>query len=194
MAVRAYYLPANPASAIDASRPVSVEQLNALGWKISFVGGGYNEIEQAGRKLAQNLGYPVTQEGCIVPFSFDLAKNAAAMTPQMTALLMKGVEINNSHICVANGGFVALTGGSPYFDVEDVTTAGWVRIHLVAGMLVGVPPGAKYRVPFNEQNRGAVGFMFFKETISNIGLLVKNEIDNHPARRAYLNAQALGKA
>ncbi|KAF9050902.1 hypothetical protein BDP27DRAFT_1373573 [Rhodocollybia butyracea] len=83
MSVRAYYLPANPASAIDASHPVSIEQLDALGWKILSVSGGPNEIEQAGRKLAQKLGYPITQEGCVVPFNFDLAQNAATMTPEV---------------------------------------------------------------------------------------------------------------
>ncbi|KAF9027361.1 hypothetical protein BDP27DRAFT_1376001 [Rhodocollybia butyracea] len=138
MSVRAYYLPANPASAIDASHPVSIEQLDALGWKI--------------------------------------------------------LSVRKTNICVANGGISAITGGSGYFDLEDVTTAGWVRIHVVPGTLIRVPTGAKYRVPFNEQNRGVAGIIFFKETIFNIGLLVKGEIDNHPARRSYLNAQALGKA
>ncbi|KAF9037911.1 hypothetical protein BDP27DRAFT_1435527 [Rhodocollybia butyracea] len=90
--VRAYYLPADSTSDIDASHPVSVQQLNALGWKLSHVGDSHDEIEQGGRKLAQELGFPVTQKGCIIPFSFNPEKNAAMMDPEMVALLMKAVE------------------------------------------------------------------------------------------------------
>lgn len=81
--IRAYYLPANSASAIDTSHQASVEQLNTLGWRISSVGGGPDEIEESGRKLAQELRFPVTQEGCVVPFNCDLEKNAATMTPEV---------------------------------------------------------------------------------------------------------------
>ncbi|KAF9065778.1 hypothetical protein BDP27DRAFT_1366164 [Rhodocollybia butyracea] len=192
--IRAYYLPADPASEIDTSHPVSVEELNALGWKMFSVGGSHDEIEQAGQKLAQKLGYPVTQEGCIIPFNLELEKNAAAMAPEMATLLMKAAEVasENSNICVTNGVVAAVTSGSPYLDVEDIIAAGWVRIHVGAGTLFCVPTGAKYRVTFNEQNRDATGIAFFKETISNPGLLVKKEIDNHPARQAYLS-QVLGQ-
>jgi hypothetical protein len=44
---------------------------------------GHDEIEQAGRKFALKLGYPVTQVGCIVSFSFDFEKNAATMAPEV---------------------------------------------------------------------------------------------------------------
>ncbi|KAF9065782.1 hypothetical protein BDP27DRAFT_1366167 [Rhodocollybia butyracea] len=186
--IRAYYLPTDSASDIDASHPVSVQQINALGWKISSVAGGRDEIEQAGQKIAQELGFPITQDGCIVPFNFDVEKNTA---PEMATLLTKAAE-NLSDICIANAAVVVVTSGSLYLDVEDVTAAGWVRIHFGAGTLYCVPAGAKYRVPLTEQNRGGAGIVFFKETIFNQGLLVKKDIDNHPARRAYLN-EVLGQ-
>ncbi|KAF9065777.1 hypothetical protein BDP27DRAFT_1424522 [Rhodocollybia butyracea] len=184
--IRAYYLPAETASDIDASQPVSVEQLDTLGWKISSVGESLDEIEQASRKIAQELGFPITEEGCIVPFSFDLGRNAATMDPEMAALLRKLAEVENSDICFENGVIVVVTSGNHYIDVEDVTTGGWIRIHSGGGMLYRVPTGAKYRVAFNEQNRGIVGIAFLKETISNHGLLLEKEIDDHPARQVYL--------
>ncbi|KAF9065757.1 hypothetical protein BDP27DRAFT_1366149 [Rhodocollybia butyracea] len=190
--IHAYYLPADSTSAIDASHPVSVEQLSTLGWKLSSVGGGPDEIELAGRKVAQELGFPVTQEGCIVPFNFDLEINAATLAPEMAAILMKVAELENSDICLTNEAAVAITSGNLCIDVEDVTTAGWVRIHSGAGTLYRLPIGAKYRVAFDEKNRATAGVVFYKETISNVGWLVNKEIDNHPARQAYL-AQVLGQ-
>ncbi|KAF9065759.1 hypothetical protein BDP27DRAFT_1424506 [Rhodocollybia butyracea] len=187
--IRAYYLPADSVPAIDASHPVSIEQINALGWKILSVGGGQDEIEQAGQKIAQELGFPITQEGCIVPFNFDAEKNAA---PKMALLVTKVAEVESSDICLANGAVVAITSGNIYIDVEDVTTSSWVRIHCDTGTIYCVPAGAKYRLPFNEQTKGTTGIGFFKETISNHGLLVKKEIDSHPARQAYL--KVLGQA
>ncbi|KAF9065783.1 hypothetical protein BDP27DRAFT_1366168 [Rhodocollybia butyracea] len=163
--IRAYFLPADSASAIAA---VSIEQLDALGWKILSVAGGHDEIEQAGQKFAQELGFPITQEGCIIRFDLDIEKKRSD---------------NGSR---ANGVVAAVTSGSPCIDVEDVTAPGWVRIHLSGGTLLSTPSGAKYRVSFNEQNKGAKGIALFKETISNHGLLVNKEIDSHPARQAYL--------
>ncbi|KAF9065756.1 hypothetical protein BDP27DRAFT_1549098 [Rhodocollybia butyracea] len=171
--IRAYYLPTNSTSPIDASHPVSVKHLNALGWKLLSVGDNYNEIEQASRKLAQELGFPVTQEGCMVPFHYDLAKNSPTVDPEMVALLTKLVEVDDSNICLANEALVVVTSGSRYLDVEDVTTAGWIRIHFVTGMLVCVPTGAKYRLALDERNRKATGIAFFKETVSNTGSPVK---------------------
>ncbi|KAF9062322.1 hypothetical protein BDP27DRAFT_1336779 [Rhodocollybia butyracea] len=104
----------------------------------------------------------------------------------MAGLLMKVAEVNNGDVCYANDVVVAVTSGNPYIDVEDVTTAGWIRIPLGAGALYSVPIGAKFRLPINEQTKGTMGSGFFKETVSNHGLLVKEEIDNHPARQAYL--------
>ncbi|KAF9037909.1 hypothetical protein BDP27DRAFT_1435525 [Rhodocollybia butyracea] len=189
--VRAYYLPTDSTSAIDASGPpVSVEQLDALGWKISNVGDSPDEVEQAGRKLAQELGFPVTQKGCSLPFSFNPEQNAAMMDPEMVALLMKAVKVNNGDMGFANEFVIAITNGAkPYFDVEDVATAGWIRVHFAVGrFVISAPTGAKFRLPFDEHNRESVGTVFFKETLSNHGLLVKEEIDNHPARKAYVNA------
>ncbi|KAF9063091.1 hypothetical protein BDP27DRAFT_1368291 [Rhodocollybia butyracea] len=186
-AVTAYYLPADSASAIDTSHRVSVEQLNRLGWRISSVGGGTDEIEQAGRKLAQKLGLPVTKEGCVVPF--NLEKDVSRMAPEMHDLLTKTAKVQNNDI-LTSGGIIAITSGSPYMDIEDVTAARWDRIHLGAGTLVCTPIGAKYRIAYNEQSRGTTGIIFFKETISTQELSVHKEIDNHPDRQAYLRAQA----
>ncbi|KAF9065485.1 hypothetical protein BDP27DRAFT_1424797 [Rhodocollybia butyracea] len=194
--IRAYYLPADSTPDIDASHPVSVEHLNALGWKLSSVGGSHDEIEQAGRKVAQELGFPVTQEGCIIPFNFNPEKNAATMDPEVIiadspreyTLLTSKLSNSRCEISSANAAVIVVTSGSPYFDVEDVTTASWIRIHFVAGLLLCAPTGAKYRISFNEHNRETAGVAFYKETISNHGLLVKGEIDNHPARQVYLNA------
>ncbi|KAF9063858.1 hypothetical protein BDP27DRAFT_1367717 [Rhodocollybia butyracea] len=47
--IRAYYLPADSASATDTSRPVSVEKLDALGWKTTFIGSSGDELEKAAR-------------------------------------------------------------------------------------------------------------------------------------------------
>ncbi|KAF9065758.1 hypothetical protein BDP27DRAFT_1424505 [Rhodocollybia butyracea] len=179
-AIRAYYLPADPASVIDASHPVSVAKLNALGWKITSVAGGPDEIEQAGRKFAQELGFPITQEG-------------SALTPEMAAFLMQAAEAENTDLCIANGVGAAVMTGNLYIDVEDIAAAGqWVRLHLDAGTLVSVPTGAKYRFPFNEKTKGTTGIGFFKETVSNPGLVAMKEIDNHPARHAYLK-EVLGE-
>ncbi|KAF9065764.1 hypothetical protein BDP27DRAFT_1424510 [Rhodocollybia butyracea] len=185
--VRAYYLPTDSTSAIDASHPASVETLDALGWKITPVDGSRDEIEEAGRKLAHEIGYPVTQEGCMVQFNLEPEKNAATITPEMFVLLMKVVESADSGICSTKDAITALTSGSPYMDVEDGTDQ-WIRIHFGPGMLVRVPAGAKFRVIFDEHNRATTGTAFFKETISNHGFITKEEIENHPIRRAYLNA------
>ncbi|KAF9062325.1 hypothetical protein BDP27DRAFT_1406274 [Rhodocollybia butyracea] len=147
--IRAYYLPADSTSAIDASHPVSAEHLNVLGWKLLSIGASRDEIEQASQKLAQELGFPVTQEGCIVPFHYDLPKNAPTVAPEvviMVALLTKLVEVDDSNICLANEAVIAITSGGRFLNVE----------------------GAKYRLAFDEQNREAAGISFFKETVSNI--------------------------
>ncbi|KAF9062323.1 hypothetical protein BDP27DRAFT_1451797 [Rhodocollybia butyracea] len=190
--VRAYYLPAESTSTIDASHPVSVRQLNDLGWNMSPAGGGPNEIEQAGRKFAQELRFPITQEGCSVPFHFELERNAATLAPEMADILRKAAEAKNSEVCYAKSVVVAVTSGNLQIDVEDVPAAGWVRVHLAAGTLFCIPTGAKYRIPINEQIEGTTGNAFFEETISNHGLLVEKEIDSHRARQAYLK-EVLGQ-
>ncbi|KAF9065795.1 hypothetical protein BDP27DRAFT_1404698 [Rhodocollybia butyracea] len=187
--LRAYHLPADSTSATDESQSVSVERLNAVGWKITSVPGGKDEIEQAAHKLAEELGFPVSKEGCKVPFHLDLEKHGATLEPEMVGLVSQAAEVQNSHISLSNEAFIALTGGTLSLDVEDVTTAVWIRFHLVTGMILRVPTGGRYRIDFHEQNRGATGIAYFKETISNHGLLVKDEIDNHPARHAYLSTR-----
>jgi hypothetical protein len=80
--VHAYYLPTDSASATDEPHPVGVEQLDVLGWKITFIGSSGDELENAAQNRAQELGYPVTQEGCIV--KLDLApENAPTLTPEV---------------------------------------------------------------------------------------------------------------
>ncbi|KAF9065794.1 hypothetical protein BDP27DRAFT_1331584 [Rhodocollybia butyracea] len=187
--LRAYHLPADSNSAIDESQSVSVERLEAVGWKISSVPGGQDETEQAAQKLAEELGFPVAQEGCKVPFHLDLEKHAAKLAPEMVGLVSQAAEAQNSDICLANEAIVAVTGGSLSLDVEDVTTAVWVRFHLDAGTIFCVPSGGRYRIDFHEENKGATGIAYFKETISNHGLLMKDEIDNHPARHTYLSTR-----
>ncbi|KAF9065797.1 hypothetical protein BDP27DRAFT_1450075 [Rhodocollybia butyracea] len=202
--LRAYRLPADSTSAIDESQSVSVEQLGAVGWKITPVAGGQDEVEQACEKMAQESGYPITQEGCKVPFHLDVEKHAATLdpgvitveSPQKRSLTRADFswltycrKLRN-HISLANEAFIIVTGDSVYtIDVEDVTSASWIRFHLVPGMILHVPTGGRYRVAFDEQNRKVTGFGYFKETVSNHGLLVKDEIDTHPARHAYLSTR-----
>ncbi|KAF9063675.1 hypothetical protein BDP27DRAFT_1367850 [Rhodocollybia butyracea] len=183
--VRAYYLPSTD-SASSESHPVSVQQLHTLGWKISFVQAkSTSEIEQVGRKLAQELEFPVTEKGCVVPYSFEPEKNAV---PEMFTMMTKAVEAENGDICMSDDVFVIITSGSFYVDIEDVPAAGWIRIHLQPRMLIHIPPGAKYHRSCDERNRKVTGIAFFKNTMANQGMLAKKEIDNHPARQAYLEA------
>lgn len=74
--IHAYYHSDSPASG-----PVTIDYLGALGWKISFIEGNtIEEIEQAGFKIVEKMGYPVTVEGCVVRFNM---KQAEDMTPQV---------------------------------------------------------------------------------------------------------------
>lgn len=74
--IHAYYLPAS-----STSRPVDVDRLDALGWKISIVDGKTpDEIEESARKQAVQVGYPVTKDGCTVRFNVD---SKDEMNPQV---------------------------------------------------------------------------------------------------------------
>ncbi|KAF9063855.1 hypothetical protein BDP27DRAFT_1367714 [Rhodocollybia butyracea] len=162
--IHAYYLPADPASAIDASHPVGVEQLDALGWKISSVGGSPDEIDQAGRKLAREIGYPITQEGGIVQFSLDVETNAGELAPDV---IIDSSPEQKIRLLLSKGNKCTIY-------VRLYVTAGWVRIHFVSGMLVHVPAGAQYRLDFNEQNRETTGTAFFKTTTKKLSSGIYN--------------------
>ncbi|KAE9396759.1 hypothetical protein BT96DRAFT_96382 [Gymnopus androsaceus JB14] len=74
MSFRAYRLPST-----DSTRSVSLEELTSLGWKIMPSQLSPQDLEQSARNLAQELGYPLTQEGSVVPFSL---KDVATNSPQ----------------------------------------------------------------------------------------------------------------
>lgn len=82
MSFHAYYLPENPTSL--PGRTVSLEELAAHGWKIQLSQNPGDDIEQIGRELAQELGFPLTERS-IVPYSIKLA---ATNSPQVSYLLL----------------------------------------------------------------------------------------------------------
>ncbi|KAF9058672.1 hypothetical protein BDP27DRAFT_1432435 [Rhodocollybia butyracea] len=161
--IRAYYLPADSASATDTSRPVSVEKLDALGWKTTFIGSSGDELEKAARNQVQELGYPVTHEGCAVGVDLEsFEKNAATLTPEMVALLTKILHSESSDICTTKDSVAVVTSGSPYVHVEDVITKAWIQLDIVPGTFIHFPAGAKFRLTFNENNRKAAAIVFSK--------------------------------
>ncbi|KAF9063857.1 hypothetical protein BDP27DRAFT_1367716 [Rhodocollybia butyracea] len=139
--IRAYYLPADSASTTDTSRP------------------------------AQELGYPVTQEGCAVGVDLEVEKNAATLTPEMVALLMKLLHSASSDICTTKDAAAVVASGTPSLHIEDVIEKAWIQLDIVPGTFIRFPAGAKFRLTFDEKNRKAAGIVFFKETIHNHGLL-----------------------
>ncbi|KAF9016436.1 hypothetical protein BDP27DRAFT_1356155 [Rhodocollybia butyracea] len=171
--IHAHYVSADSVSATigDTSRPVSAEQIDALGWKTMFLDGSGDGLVKAAQSQAQELGYPVTQEGCAVGFNLEPDKNATKFTTELAALLTKiniqqtGEDID---LCTTKDTLVVITDGSPgppYLTLKDVH-------HF--------PAGAKFRLIFDENNSKVAATAFFKE------------IDNDPIRHAYLNTQAHG--
>ncbi|KAF9063856.1 hypothetical protein BDP27DRAFT_1476208 [Rhodocollybia butyracea] len=189
--IHAYYLPTDSASATDELRPVGVERLNALGWKTTFIGGSGDELEKAAQDQAQELGYPVTQEGCTVGLNLELEKNAAMLTPEMTALLTKLQQSASGDLCTTKDTLVIITSGNPYVHIEDVSANAWIHVDAVPGTFILFPAGAKWRLTFDEKTRTVAATAFFKETIHNHGIIPKTEVENHPIRQAYINTQAL---
>jgi hypothetical protein len=89
--VHAYHLPDDTFNAaVDQSdlQHVSVDKLHSVGWKITFVRGGHDQIVQKCEKMAKESGYPVSEEGCKVPFKLDLDKHADALHPEVSIVLI----------------------------------------------------------------------------------------------------------
>ncbi|KAF9063859.1 hypothetical protein BDP27DRAFT_1426512 [Rhodocollybia butyracea] len=151
--IHAYYLPGDSASATDASHPVGVEHLDALGWKIMFMGGSGDELEKAAQNQAQELGYPVTNEACAVGMIALLRRLPHSVTA-------------GDDMCTTKDALAVITGGSLYLHVEDVTAKAWIHLDVVPGMLFRFPAGAKFRLTLDdESNRKVKATAFFKVSL-----------------------------
>ncbi|KAF9058671.1 hypothetical protein BDP27DRAFT_1372332 [Rhodocollybia butyracea] len=92
-----------------------VEHLDALGWKIMFMGGSGDELEKAAQNQAQELGYPVTNEACAVGVNLELQKDATSMTPEMIALLRRlPTQSQRATICARRRMLFAVITGEAF--------------------------------------------------------------------------------
>ncbi|KAE9396789.1 hypothetical protein BT96DRAFT_97112 [Gymnopus androsaceus JB14] len=184
MSFRAYRLPSN--SSTDSARSVSLEEFTALGWKILPSQLSPQDLEQTARKLAQELGYPLT-EGSVVPFSFkDLATNSQQMAREKLAKLAQ-ISPEADRV-ISQEAIVIVTEGSLKFDVEDIISKNWIRVEIPGngGTLLRAPAGAKYRISFDQQSMNLVGVAFLKGVLANVEIIEAKDLETHAVRKAYL--------
>ncbi|KIK62881.1 hypothetical protein GYMLUDRAFT_242513 [Collybiopsis luxurians FD-317 M1] len=199
MAFRAYVLQNNVS--VDSSRPVTIEELSALGLKVVIFNDS-QDPEQAARKLVQEWGYPLEKD-CVVPFDF---RQDAANSPEVKILYLSRMPDMHSYRQISNllaqlvqlienptfafpvelAGFVSYS--SMYLDVEDIKSKRWIRIYPGPGQLYRASAGLKIRVPLTDQNRNHFGTVFCKNGVSSIGIIPEKDLDNHAARQVYLNS------
>jgi len=185
MSFRAYRLPST-----DSTHSVSLEELTSLGWKISPSQLSPHDLEQTARKLAQELGYPVSQEGSVVPYSLkDMKTNSQQKAQENVAKLAQNSISFETGLAITHE-FVATVTGGGYFDIEDTISKSWIRVELPSngGTLLRVPAGAKLRLYFEEQNLNAVGVTFIKGVLADVEVIEAKDLENHSARRAYLRS------
>ncbi|KAE9396790.1 hypothetical protein BT96DRAFT_97115 [Gymnopus androsaceus JB14] len=177
MSIRAYRLPSTDS--------VSLEEFTSLGWKILQL--SPQDLEQTARKLAQELGYPLTQEGSVVPYSF---KDAASNSPQMAReILAKFAQSSFETGWAVTHEYIATATGGGQFDVEDTISKSWIHVELPSsGALVRVPAGAKFRVSFDKQNMNQTGVAFVKGVLADANVIEAKDLENHSARKAYLRS------
>ena len=96
MAFRAYVLQ-NDVS-VDSSRPVTIEELSALGLKVVTFNDS-QDPEQAAQKLVQEWGYPLEKEDCVVPV--DLRQDAAN-SPEVKILYLSTIPDMHSYPQISN--------------------------------------------------------------------------------------------
>ncbi|KIK62876.1 hypothetical protein GYMLUDRAFT_242507 [Collybiopsis luxurians FD-317 M1] len=184
MAFRAYVLQ-NDVS-VDLSRPVTIEELSALGLKVVTFNDS-QDPEQAAQKLVQEWGYPLEKKDCVAPF--DLRQDAVN-SPEISNLLVQLVQlIENPTFALPVEVAAFVSHSSMYLDVEDIKSKRWIRIYLGPGQLYRLSAGLKFRVLLTDQNRNHVGTVFCKNGISSVvGIIPEKDLDNHAARQAYLNS------
>ncbi|KAF9059267.1 hypothetical protein BDP27DRAFT_1341756 [Rhodocollybia butyracea] len=151
--IHAHYVSADSVSATigNTSRPVRVKEIDALGWKPMFLDGSGDGLVKAAQSQAQELGYPVTQEGCAVGFNLEPDKNATKFTTEDTLVV------------VTDG-----SPGPPYLHIENVAAKAWIHLKAVPGMFIRFPAGAKFRLIFDENNSKVAATAFFKVSLFSI--------------------------
>ncbi|KAE9409741.1 hypothetical protein BT96DRAFT_931863 [Gymnopus androsaceus JB14] len=180
MSFRAYFLfnlPNSPSSTRPVT-PVSLSTLSALGCTVILPSEDTTQnIEQTARKLAQNWGYPITQEGSRAVYD---TKKDAENSPQAQENLTKFARIHETGFCPTVESLTAIAEGLAEVDIEDVTTRNWIRMEIPRGALIRMPAGIKFRFPLSEHAPNRKG------VISDNELLFGKDIENHATRRAYL--------
>ncbi|KAF5388978.1 hypothetical protein D9757_005069 [Collybiopsis confluens] len=181
MALRAHILRDN--FSVDSSRPVTLETLDALGWKI-VSSGNSEDPEEAAKRIAQDWGFPVTHAGSIVPF--DLSP-AAANFSQVESILSvvaqkKSYAYNLESLALLKSGNISL-------DLEDPVSKNWIRFELGPGQGLGIPAGCKFRPHWNNQsNKGPIGIWLLNGDVSNVRTIAEEELDMSAIHQAYLTS------
>ncbi|KAF5388981.1 hypothetical protein D9757_005070 [Collybiopsis confluens] len=181
MPFRAYVLRED--LSVDTSRPVALETLDALGWKIvSFA--NIQDAEEAAKKMTQDHGFPLTPESFGIPFDFRLG--APDLSPIIHA--NKIILGQNKLFGVGLDSFGLLRSGTIFCDIEDVVSKNWIRVDLGPGQLFRIPAGAKCRMPWNNKpDEVPVGLWFLNGDLSDAKAMEEKELDASPLRRAYLS-------
>ncbi|KIK62731.1 hypothetical protein GYMLUDRAFT_242376 [Collybiopsis luxurians FD-317 M1] len=184
MTFRAYELQ-NDVS-VNSSRPVTIEELSALGVKIVTFDESQDSEQAAQRLVQEQWGYPLDKKDSVVPF--DLRQNAAN-TPEISGLVAQLVQLIENPVLAFS---VDLTGivsySTIYLDVEDIKSKKWIRIHPGPRQLYRVAAGLKIRAALTDQNRDHAGILFFKDGVSSLEIIPEKDLDNHAARQSYLNS------
>ncbi|KAE9396769.1 hypothetical protein BT96DRAFT_996414 [Gymnopus androsaceus JB14] len=142
-------LPGDLSLSVDSLRPASVDDLTALGWTVRQLAEG-DDYEEEARKLAQRLGYPLTQDLKLV---WDFNKQNADSNPPLIQewtgeLLSKGslqpnADAPTAKCCMLDPDYVALIlSGTALVDIEDPLSNSWIRVESSPGMLWHVPGGS----------------------------------------------------
>ncbi|KAE9396767.1 hypothetical protein BT96DRAFT_96628 [Gymnopus androsaceus JB14] len=198
--IRAFYHngPPGDASLTDSEslRPASVENFAALGWTLRQFSEGKNYEEEA-RKLAQSLGYPLTEETTLVwdfkpTGSADNSRKVQEWIGDMVSKGLSNTDLNgpNSKACLLSPELIAVVlKGNSVGDVEDPVSKSWIRFEMSEGTLMHVPEGSLRSFVWSE-HPNILFKLFFKSTPVTL-TWGKLAAENSPARQAYLKSLGL---
>ncbi|KAE9402425.1 hypothetical protein BT96DRAFT_991229 [Gymnopus androsaceus JB14] len=154
MPLQAYYhdnQPGDPALPHDSLQPVTMDELTALRLKVYSFDGNY---EQNGKKIAQELGFPLTEDS-VVTWDF-LDPSASSVNVRLSESLGRNYRTASEPYLNANGqlknfinvgDFLALMlVGTGYVDINDPRSQSWVRLEIPEGTMLFMPAGALRRV------------------------------------------------
>ncbi|KAE9396768.1 hypothetical protein BT96DRAFT_1021182 [Gymnopus androsaceus JB14] len=191
--IRAFHhnnIPGDPSLSVDSLRSAPVEEFAALGYHVRQLAEG-EDYEEEAKKLAQRLGYPLTEDSKIV---WGFKPSANPLVQEWTGELLSkeslqpNADAPTAKCLIHVLDFLALVlSGTALLDFEDPLSKSWIRAELSPGMLWHVPGGSL--LSFFKTSESYEVLMLFKGAPSS--LIWDKAAESHPARQEYLKGLGL---